>query len=166
MLFFQTTRSEYDSSEYCVRRRYNDFLWLRQKLESTNPSHLVPVSILLTISVATVVMFCSLLTFETDDRQRQVWSMKMITSWVYFLLNCQKVSDIAWVEDWDLQTAFISVSGWFSDKSPYWEFSLREKMLVKFIVLWCSGHEENCLNASSVTKINLKVCILMKSTLR
>ncbi|XP_064625528.1 sorting nexin-30-like isoform X2 [Lineus longissimus] len=38
----KTTRSEYNSSEYSVRRRYNDFLWLRQKLEVTNPSHLVP----------------------------------------------------------------------------------------------------------------------------
>lgn len=37
-----TTRSEYDSSEYQVRRRYNDFLWLRQRLEETYRTHLVP----------------------------------------------------------------------------------------------------------------------------
>lgn len=45
-IIFQTTRSEYDDSEYSVRRRYNDFLWLRQKLEETYPAHLVPVSYL------------------------------------------------------------------------------------------------------------------------
>ncbi|XP_071135185.1 sorting nexin-7-like [Mytilus edulis] len=38
----KTTRSEYDDSEYSVRRRYNDFLWLRQRLEETYPTHLVP----------------------------------------------------------------------------------------------------------------------------
>ncbi|KAK3609901.1 hypothetical protein CHS0354_036665 [Potamilus streckersoni] len=38
----KTTRSEFDDSEYQVRRRYNDFLWLRQKLEETYPTHLVP----------------------------------------------------------------------------------------------------------------------------
>ncbi|XP_064605914.1 sorting nexin-30-like [Liolophura sinensis] len=38
----RTTRSEYDTHEYCVRRRYNDFLWLRQKLEESHPTHLVP----------------------------------------------------------------------------------------------------------------------------
>ena len=38
----KTTRSEYDDSEYSVRRRYNDFFWLRQKLEETYPTHLVP----------------------------------------------------------------------------------------------------------------------------
>ncbi|XP_074640780.1 sorting nexin-30-like [Tubulanus polymorphus] len=38
----KTTRSEFDQPEYCVRRRYNDFLWLRQKLELSNPTHLIP----------------------------------------------------------------------------------------------------------------------------
>ncbi|CAH1801633.1 unnamed protein product [Owenia fusiformis] len=37
-----TTRSEYDSPEYSVRRRYNDFLWLRQRLESSSPIYLIP----------------------------------------------------------------------------------------------------------------------------
>lgn len=46
MFDLQTTRSEYDDSEYSVRRRYNDFLWLRQRLEETYPTHLVPVSFL------------------------------------------------------------------------------------------------------------------------
>lgn len=40
----QTTRSEFDDSQFQVRRRYNDFLWLRQKLEESYPTHLVPVS--------------------------------------------------------------------------------------------------------------------------
>lgn len=48
--YFQTTRSEYDDSEYSVRRRYNDFLWLRQRLEETYPTHLVPVSLYSLIS--------------------------------------------------------------------------------------------------------------------
>ncbi|XP_035700046.1 sorting nexin-30-like isoform X2 [Branchiostoma floridae] len=38
----KTTRSDYDSHEYVVRRRYQDFLWLRERLEATNPTHLIP----------------------------------------------------------------------------------------------------------------------------
>lgn len=38
----KTTRSEFDDSQFQVRRRYNDFLWLRQKLEESYPTHLVP----------------------------------------------------------------------------------------------------------------------------
>lgn len=34
--------------EYVVRRRYNDFVWLRQKLIDAFPTHVVPVSILQT----------------------------------------------------------------------------------------------------------------------
>ena len=44
LVSLQTTRSEYDQPEYVVRRRYNDFIWLRQKLGETNPGHLIPVS--------------------------------------------------------------------------------------------------------------------------
>lgn len=40
----QTTREEYENHEYCVRRRYNDFIWLRQRLEDGYPTHLIPVS--------------------------------------------------------------------------------------------------------------------------
>ncbi|XP_048255712.1 sorting nexin-30-like [Haliotis rufescens] len=38
----KTTRSQFDTSEYAVRRRYNDFLWLRQRLEENYQTHLVP----------------------------------------------------------------------------------------------------------------------------
>jgi len=38
----KTTRSEYEGEELQVRRRYNDFLWLRQRLEETQPTHIVP----------------------------------------------------------------------------------------------------------------------------
>ncbi|GAB6031665.1 hypothetical protein CHUAL_009422 [Chamberlinius hualienensis] len=38
----KTTRSEYDSHEYSVRRRYNDFAWLKQKLEDNYPTHIIP----------------------------------------------------------------------------------------------------------------------------
>ncbi|ELU06895.1 hypothetical protein CAPTEDRAFT_21975 [Capitella teleta] len=38
----KTTRSDYESSEFQVRRRYNDFIWLRQRLEETQPTLLVP----------------------------------------------------------------------------------------------------------------------------
>ncbi|PVD23207.1 hypothetical protein C0Q70_16470 [Pomacea canaliculata] len=38
----KTTRAEFDNSDYSVRRRYNDFLWLRQRLEETHATHLVP----------------------------------------------------------------------------------------------------------------------------
>lgn len=37
----KTTRSEFDSSEYEVRRRYQDFLWLRGKLEEAHPTLIV-----------------------------------------------------------------------------------------------------------------------------
>lgn len=38
----KTTREEYENHEYCVRRRYNDFIWLRQRLEDGYPTHLIP----------------------------------------------------------------------------------------------------------------------------
>lgn len=38
----QTTREEFDKPEYKVRRRYQDFLWLRQKLEEGYPTHIIP----------------------------------------------------------------------------------------------------------------------------
>ncbi|KAM7370224.1 hypothetical protein PAMP_011495 [Pampus punctatissimus] len=37
----KTTRSEFDSSEYEVRRRYQDFLWLRSRLEENHPTLIV-----------------------------------------------------------------------------------------------------------------------------
>ena len=42
----QTTREEFEGEDFQVRRRYNDFLWLRQRLEETQPIMLVPVSII------------------------------------------------------------------------------------------------------------------------
>ncbi|KAM9735310.1 sorting nexin-30 isoform 1-T1 [Menidia menidia] len=38
----KTTRIEFDLPEYCVRRRYQDFDWLRIKLEDSQPTHLIP----------------------------------------------------------------------------------------------------------------------------
>ncbi|XP_030049634.1 sorting nexin-30 [Microcaecilia unicolor] len=38
----KTTRAEFDLPEYCVRRRYQDFDWLRIKLEDSQPTHLIP----------------------------------------------------------------------------------------------------------------------------
>ncbi|XP_011471869.1 sorting nexin-7 [Oryzias latipes] len=37
----KTTRSDFDSSEFEVRRRYQDFLWLRSKLEESHPTLIV-----------------------------------------------------------------------------------------------------------------------------
>ncbi|KAK2859301.1 hypothetical protein Q5P01_003921 [Channa striata] len=37
----KTTRGEFDSSEYEVRRRYQDFLWLRSRLEEIHPTLIV-----------------------------------------------------------------------------------------------------------------------------
>ncbi|XP_028289379.1 sorting nexin-7 isoform X2 [Parambassis ranga] len=37
----KTTRSEFDSCEYEVRRRYQDFLWLRSRLEENHPTLIV-----------------------------------------------------------------------------------------------------------------------------
>ncbi|XP_072535747.1 sorting nexin-7 isoform X2 [Salminus brasiliensis] len=37
----KTTRSEFDSSEYEVRRRYQDFFWLKSKLEEAHPTLIV-----------------------------------------------------------------------------------------------------------------------------
>lgn len=39
----QTTRVEFDLPQYSVRRRYQDFDWLRIKLEDSQPTHLIPV---------------------------------------------------------------------------------------------------------------------------
>uniref|UniRef100_A0A4W5KF11 PX domain-containing protein n=1 Tax=Hucho hucho TaxID=62062 RepID=A0A4W5KF11_9TELE len=41
-LSLQTTRVEFDLPEYSVRRRYQDFDWLRTKLEDSQPTHLIP----------------------------------------------------------------------------------------------------------------------------
>ncbi|XP_071588073.1 sorting nexin-30 isoform X2 [Heliangelus exortis] len=38
----KTTRAEFDLPEYSVRRRYQDFDWLRNKLEESQPTHLIP----------------------------------------------------------------------------------------------------------------------------
>ncbi|KAI5614272.1 sorting nexin-30 [Silurus asotus] len=38
----KTTRTEFDLPEYSVRRRYQDFDWLRNKLEDSQPTHLIP----------------------------------------------------------------------------------------------------------------------------
>ncbi|MGH0159790.1 UNVERIFIED_CONTAM: hypothetical protein FKN15_073020 [Acipenser sinensis] len=38
----KTTRTEFDLPEYYVRRRYQDFDWLRNKLEDTQPTHIIP----------------------------------------------------------------------------------------------------------------------------
>uniref|UniRef100_UPI00398E7062 sorting nexin-30 isoform X2 n=1 Tax=Pristiophorus japonicus TaxID=55135 RepID=UPI00398E7062 len=38
----KTTRNEFDLPEYTVRRRYQDFDWLRIKLEESQPTHLIP----------------------------------------------------------------------------------------------------------------------------
>ena len=39
----QTTRGDFDSSEYEVHRRYQDFLWLRGKLEEGHPTLIIHV---------------------------------------------------------------------------------------------------------------------------
>ncbi|XP_044288533.1 sorting nexin-7 [Varanus komodoensis] len=38
----KTSRSEFDSSEYEVRRRYQDFLWLKGRLEDAHPTLITP----------------------------------------------------------------------------------------------------------------------------
>ncbi|XP_069593782.1 sorting nexin-7 isoform X1 [Ranitomeya imitator] len=38
----KTTRSEFDSSEFEVRRRYQDFLWLKSRLEVAHPTLIIP----------------------------------------------------------------------------------------------------------------------------
>ncbi|XP_063229993.1 sorting nexin-7-like [Bacillus rossius redtenbacheri] len=38
----RTSRAEFEEMEYVVRRRYNDFVWLRQKLVEAFPTHLIP----------------------------------------------------------------------------------------------------------------------------
>ncbi|XP_015592027.1 sorting nexin-30 isoform X1 [Cephus cinctus] len=38
----RTSRPEFEEGEYIVRRRYNDFIWLRQKLVDSYPTHIIP----------------------------------------------------------------------------------------------------------------------------
>ncbi|KAL7305344.1 hypothetical protein TKK_0002472 [Trichogramma kaykai] len=38
----KSTRSDLKDGEYVVRRRYNDFAWIRQKLVETYPAHIIP----------------------------------------------------------------------------------------------------------------------------
>lgn len=39
----KVARIEFSENEYIVRRRYNDFVWLRQKLVEAHPFCIVPV---------------------------------------------------------------------------------------------------------------------------
>ncbi|XP_059882088.1 sorting nexin-7 isoform X4 [Delphinus delphis] len=41
-LGIQTSRGEFDSSEFEVRRRYQDFLWLKERLEEAHPTLIIP----------------------------------------------------------------------------------------------------------------------------
>eukprot|EP00794_Sanderia_malayensis_P008103 gene8103-8971_t len=38
----RTSRPDYEHPEYNVQRRYNDFIWLREKLEESCPTHVIP----------------------------------------------------------------------------------------------------------------------------
>lgn len=40
----KVTRLGFTENEYIVRRRYNDFVWLREKLIDVYPFNIVPVS--------------------------------------------------------------------------------------------------------------------------
>ncbi|KAF7237538.1 Sorting nexin-30 [Varanus komodoensis] len=42
MVTTKTTRAEFGLPEYSLRRRYQDFDWLRSKLEESQPTHLIP----------------------------------------------------------------------------------------------------------------------------
>ena len=42
--YFQTTREDFDMEDYCVKRRYNDFLWLREQLKLKHPLLIIAVS--------------------------------------------------------------------------------------------------------------------------
>jgi len=43
-LFQTDSRTDYPHKEYVIRRRYNDFLWLRQNIAAEYPDRIVPVS--------------------------------------------------------------------------------------------------------------------------
>lgn len=47
----KVARIEYSDNEYIVRRRYNDFIWLRQKLIDCHPFCIIPVIILILLSL-------------------------------------------------------------------------------------------------------------------
>ncbi len=50
-------RVEFKESEFIVRRRYNDFVWLRQKLVEAFPTHLVPVSLVIPFPLNFCIVF-------------------------------------------------------------------------------------------------------------
>lgn len=41
----KTSRGEFEANEFIVRRRYNDFVWLRQKLTENHPFCIIPVGV-------------------------------------------------------------------------------------------------------------------------
>jgi len=43
-LVFQTTRTDFSLPTYEVKRRYSDFLWLRQALTERYPLRIIPVN--------------------------------------------------------------------------------------------------------------------------
>ena len=67
----QTTRSDYENPEYNVKRRYNDFLWLRQQLEEKYPYLIVPVSVNVYVSRPASVVYSWLLEWYAKARRVQ-----------------------------------------------------------------------------------------------
>lgn len=59
--FLQTSRGEFDASEFEVRRRYQDFLWLKGKLEEAHPTLIIPVSfkvfLVVVVNIVATVLF-------------------------------------------------------------------------------------------------------------
>lgn len=51
----KVARIEFTDNEYVVRRRYNDFLWLRQKLIEQHPFCIIPVINLIPYRIISIV---------------------------------------------------------------------------------------------------------------
>uniref|UniRef100_A0A8C0LAN9 Sorting nexin-30 n=1 Tax=Canis lupus dingo TaxID=286419 RepID=A0A8C0LAN9_CANLU len=67
----KSTRVEFDLPEYSVRRRYQDFDWLRNKLEESQPTHLIPVGTKSLQLVSLHPALCFLGVFDLNAYKKQ-----------------------------------------------------------------------------------------------
>lgn len=75
--FVQTSRGEFDSSEFEVRRRYQDFLWLKGKLEEAHPTLIIPVSLHFFSHMVATILSCESLECRKAN-VRPLSSLKII----------------------------------------------------------------------------------------
>ena len=74
----KTSREEFDSSDFEVGRCYQDFLWLKEKLEEAHPTLIIPVCLLFFFHGIAAILSCESLEclntqFQTFDSVQSIY---------------------------------------------------------------------------------------------